>query len=144
MTIKNYSKVGDFIEVPNLVQIQTKSYQDFLQADVPPDRRKAKGLEGILRETFPIKSYDGTMSVEYVHYRLGRPRYNPEECRRLRLTYGTPVHLRLRLVKEEPIEEEVYLGELPIMMGGGEFIINGAERVVVTQLHRSPGVDFNH
>jgi len=143
MNIRDYSKVGDFIKAPSLVEIQTKSYQDFLQADAAPDARKNKGLEAILRETFPINSYDGTMSLEYVHYRLGRPRYDPEECRRLRLTYGTPVHLRLRLVKEEPVEEEVYLGELPIMMGGGEFIINGAERVVVTQLHRSPGVDFS-
>jgi len=141
--IRDYSKVGDFVRVPELVQIQTTSYEDFLQPDTPPNKRKSKGLETVLRETFPIKSYDETMSLEYVNYRLGRARYGPEECRRLRLTYGMPLHVRLRLDKEEPVEEEVYLGDVPIMLGGGEFIINGSERVVVTQLHRSPGVDFD-
>ena len=83
------------------------------------------------------------MSLEYLGYELGAPRYSPDECRRLRLTYGAPFKIRVRLNKEEPIEEEVYLGEFPIMIGGGEFIINGTERVIVTQLHRSPGVDFS-
>ena len=83
------------------------------------------------------------MSLEYLGYELGAPRYTPDECRRLRLTYGAPFKIRVRLNKEEPIEEEVYLGEFPIMLGGGEFIINGTERVIVTQLHRSPGVDFS-
>ena len=82
------------------------------------------------------------MCLEYVGYELGRPRYTIDECRKLRMTFGYPFKVRLRLVKPEPIEEEVYLGEIPIMMGGGEFIINGSERVIVSQLHRSPGVDF--
>ncbi len=77
-----------------------------------------------------------------MRYELGKPRYEPDECRQLRLTYGRPFRVWLRLTKEQPIEEEVYLGDMPIMLGGGEFIINGAERVVVSQLHRSPGVDF--
>ena len=80
--------------------------------------------------------------MKYIRYELGKPRYEPHECRQLRLTYGRPFRVWLRLTKEEPIEEEVYLGDMPIMLGGGEFIINGAERVVVSQLHRSPGVDF--
>ena len=80
--------------------------------------------------------------MEYLRYELGKPRYEPDECRQLRLTYGRPFKVWLRLTKEQPIEEEVYLGDIPIMLGGGEFIINGAERVVVSQLHRSPGVDF--
>ena len=92
---------------------------------------------------FPIYSYDKTMCLEYVGYELGRPRYTIDECRKLRLTFGYPFKVRLRLVKPEPIEEEVYLGEIPIMIGGGEFIINGSERVIVSQLHRSPGVDFS-
>ncbi len=96
----------------------------------------------MLREIFPIESYDKTLSLEYIKYELGKPRYGPDECRQLRLTYGRPFRVWLRLNKEQPVEEEVYLGDMPIMIGGGEFIINGAERVVVSQLHRSPGVDF--
>jgi hypothetical protein len=92
---------------------------------------------------FPIYSYDKTMCLEYVGYELGQPRYTIEECRQLRLTFGYPFKVRLRLIKPEPIEEEVYLGEIPVMIGGGEFIINGSERVIVSQLHRSPGVDFS-
>ena len=96
----------------------------------------------MLREIFPVESYDKTLRLEYLRYELGKPRYEPDECRQLRLTYGRPFKVWLRLTKEQPIEEEVYLGDIPIMLGGGEFIINGAERVVVSQLHRSPGVDF--
>ncbi len=96
----------------------------------------------MLREIFPIESYDKKLSLSYLRYELGKPRYEPDECRQLRLTYGRPFRIWLRLNKEQPIEEEVYLGDLPIMLGGGEFIINGAERVVVSQLHRSPGIDF--
>jgi len=128
--------------IPDLTQIQTKSYEAFLQADIPTEKRKDQGLEGVLREIFPIESYDKTIKLEYLRYELGKPRYTPDECRQLRLTYGQPFKIWLRLNKEQPIEEEVYLGDIPIMLGGGEFIINGAERVVVSQLHRSPGVDF--
>ena len=143
MEIRDYSRVGDAVIVPNLVEIQTKSYHDFLQKDAPPRQRESRGLEGILRETFPIESYDGTLALTYLYYELGRPRYSPDECRKLRLTYGYPFKIRCRLDKPQPVEEDVYLGELPIMIGGGEFIINGAERVIVSQLHRSPGVDFS-
>ena len=143
MEIRNYSRVGDAIGVPNLVAVQTESYRSFLQAGALPRERENRGLEAILRETFPIQSYDGTLSLEYLWYELGRPRYSPDECRKLRLTYGYPFKIVCRLDKGESIQEEVYLGEIPIMIGGGEFIINGAERVIVSQLHRSPGVDFN-
>mgnify|MGYP001019270582 CR=1 FL=1 len=88
------------------------------------------------------RTEDGAIKLEYIKYELGKPRYSPDECRQLRLTYGRPFRVWLRLVKDEPIEEEVYLGDMPIMLGGGEFIINGAERVVVSQLHRSPGIAF--
>src|SRR4051812_48663672 len=128
--------------IPDLTEIQTKSYARFLQYDTPNDKRKLEGLEGVLREIFPIESYDKKLKLEFLRYELGKPRYEPDECRQLRLTYGRPFRVWLRLVKEQPIEEEVYLGDMPIMLGGGEFIINGAERVVVSQLHRSPGVDF--
>ncbi len=140
MKVRNYSKITELVEQPNLVQIQTNSYAAFLQEDV--SERKNSGLEAILRETFPISNFDETISLEYISYELGKSRYTPDECRQLKLIYGKPFRVRLRLNKEEPVEEEVYLGETPIMVGGGEFIINGTERVMVNQLHRSPGVDF--
>jgi DNA-directed RNA polymerase subunit beta len=128
--------------IPNLTVLQTASYEAFLQEDIPSEKRKNQGLEGVFREIFPIESYDKSVALEYLRYELGKPRYTPEECRQLRLTYGKPLKVWLRLKREQPLEEEVYLGDIPVMLGGGEFIINGAERVVVSQLHRSPGVDF--
>ncbi len=140
---RNFGRIRDGFPVPDLTEIQTRSYERFLQADDPHDQRKDLGLEGVFREIFPIESYDKTLKLEYLRYELGKPRYDPDECRQLRLTYGRPLHVWLRLMKgESPVEESVYLGDMPIMIGGGEFIINGAERVVVSQLHRSPGVDF--
>ena len=128
--------------IPDLTQIQTRGYDAFLQQEVPWQKRKDQGIEGVLREIFPVESYDKTLRLEFLRYELGKPRYEPDECRQLRLTYGRPFKVWLKLTKEQPVEEEVYLGDIPIMLGGGEFIINGAERVVVNQLHRSPGVDF--
>jgi DNA-directed RNA polymerase subunit beta len=128
--------------IPDLTRIQTVSYAAFLQEDVASEKRKETGLEGVLREIFPVESYDKQITLQYLKYDLGKPRYTPDECRQLRLTYGKPFRIWLRLNKEQPVEEEVYLGDIPVMLGGGEFIINGAERVVVSQLHRSPGVDF--
>ena len=133
--------LGNF-DLPDLTALQTRSYAAFLQEDTDSRSRIDHGMEGVLREIFPITSYDGNTSLEYLYFELGKPRYTSHECRQLRLTYGRPLRIWLRLNREEPIEEEVYLGDLPIMLGGGEFIINGAERVVVSQLHRSPGVDF--
>ena len=140
--IRHFGSNRSSHEMPNLTEIQTRFFESFLQYDVPPSKRKDQGIEGVLREIFPIESYDKTVRLEYVRYDLGKPRYDPDECRQLRLTYGRPLRVWLRLTREQPIEEEVYLGDVPIMMGGGEFIINGAERVVVSQLHRSPGIDF--
>jgi len=159
--VRRFGSNIDALEVPDLTKIQTESYERFLQyqypedkrADlpdeiklneykIPPDKRENVGLEAVLREAFPIYGHDEKVSLEYVSYELDKPRFEPDECRRLRLTYGRPFRIRLRLNREQPIEQDVYLGDLPIMLGGGEFIINGAERVVVSQLHRSPGVDF--
>ena len=102
--------------IPDLTKIQTESYQAFLQEETATDKRKDHGLEGVLREIFPIESYDKTIKLEYLRYELGKPRYTPEECRQLRLTYGKPFRVWLRLNKEQPIEEEVYLGDIPIML----------------------------
>lgn len=143
--IRNFGKVGDAMPIPNLIAIQVESYKRFLQAETPPELRTPTGLEGLLREVFPITSYDENIHLEYLDYSLGKPRYTPDECRQLRLTYGMPlrVHVKLhRRDKDEMFEDRIYLGDIPIMIGGGEFIINGAERVIVSQLHRSPGVDF--
>jgi len=144
MEIRNFSKVGAVTDIPDLTSIQKDSYREFLQLDVAPGQRKEVGLQRILEEIFPIANEAKHIRLDMVHYRLGKPRYMPEQCLQLRLTYGRPFYIRVRLTKEdEVIEEDVYLGEMPIMLGGGEFIINGAERVIVTQLHRSPGCDFS-
>jgi DNA-directed RNA polymerase subunit beta len=140
--VRRFGSLRPHLPIPDLTQIQTVSYERFLQYEVPAQKRQDQGIEGVLREIFPIESYDKALRLEYLRYDLGKPRYEPDECRQLRLTYGRPFKVWLRLTKEQPVEEEVYLGDVPIMLGGGEFIINGAERVVVSQLHRSPGVDF--
>ncbi|MFA7237480.1 MAG: DNA-directed RNA polymerase subunit beta [Phycisphaeraceae bacterium] len=145
--VRHYAKRGDALPVPNLVEVQSAAYERFLQLDKPHDGRdKATGLEALLCEVFPIESYDGNMKLEYLYYKLDEPRYTPDECRHLRLTYGMPFRVAVKLVRKDVAEqpqEEIYLGEIPILMGGGEFIVNGAERVIVNQLHRSPGVDFS-
>ncbi|MGH7214527.1 MAG: DNA-directed RNA polymerase subunit beta, partial [Tepidisphaeraceae bacterium] len=143
--VRDFSKRGDALPIPNLIDVQIKSYKRFLQKDVEPAKRKPEGLEALLREVFPIESYDGNLRLEYINYDLSEPRYTTDECRALRLTFGMPFRIGVRLIrkdKDEVMEDSIYLGEIPIMIGGGEFIINGAERVIVNQLHRSPGVDF--
>src|SRR5258706_13493264 len=123
-----YGRVNEVLPIPNLKDLQVRSYRQFLQLDRPASKREpGVGLEGILREIFPIASYDAAHTLEYLHYELKRPRYTSEECRRLRLSYGMPFNIRVRLRKagEDAIEEDVYLGEIPKMIGGGEFIVNG-------------------
>ena len=142
---RDFGRIGDAVPVPNLIEVQLASYSRFLQVDAPPLKRKKQGFEALLQEIFPIVSYDKSMELEYLCYELEKPRYAPRECRQLRLTYGYPLKIRCRLKRkdaEDIPEQAIYLGEMPIMIGGGEFIINGAERVIVNQLHRSPGVDF--
>ena len=110
--VRNFGRITGEFELSDLTRIQTESYSRFLQADLKPESRKNQGLEEILREIFPIENYDGQYRLEYVKYELGKPRYSPRECRQLRMTYGRPFRVWLRLVKEEPIEEEVYLGDM--------------------------------
>ena len=146
-TIRDFSKRGDATSVPNLTQVQRDAYERFLQKEKAPNERDTTiGIESLLREVFPIESYDSTVKLEYLEYKLEQPRYTPDECRELRLTYGLPFRVKVRLSRngtQTISEEDIYLGEIPVMMGGGEFIVNGSERVIVSQLHRSPGVDFS-
>jgi len=144
-TVRNFGKVRDIVGIPDLVAMQKRSYGRFLQKNAVPTRRENVGLESLFREIFPIINYDKTMQLGYLYYELEKPRYTPNECRQLRLTYAHPLKIccRLRTSEGEDLaEQSIYIGEMPIMIGGGEFIINGAERVIVSQLHRSPGVDF--
>ncbi len=147
LKVRDFAKRGDAVPVPSLTEVQGISYERFVQRDTHYLKRDPhSGIESLLHEVFPIESYDKTMRLEYLYYKVDEPRYTPDECRELRLTYGLPFRVAVRFVREgvaEIPEEEIYLGEIPLMLGGGEFIVNGAERAIVSQLHRSPGVDFS-
>lgn len=133
----------EIIDLPNLIEIQIKSYNQFLQADKFPDERENIGLQEVFTEIFPIKSYDEKTILEFLSYNLGVPKYSPEECIRRGITYNVTLKVKFRLTDETGIkEEEVYMGTIPVMTDKGTFIVNGAERVVVSQLHRSPGICF--
>ena len=133
----------EVIDLPNLIEIQVKSFRQFFQEDKLPHERENMGLEEVFQEIFPIKSYDEKTSLEYLSYTLGVPKYTPEECIRRGITYNVTLKVKFRLTDETGIkEEEVYMGTIPVMTDQGTFVINGAERVIVSQLHRSPGVSF--
>ena len=154
---KDFGKRPPVLDVPNLLTIQTDSYREFLQEHVAPKKkREEKGLHAALKSVFPISSYSGNAALEYVDYRLGEPAFDERECRNRGMTFGAPLRTTVRLViydKDSPAsrkavkyvkEQEVYMGEIPLMTDTGTFIINGTERVIVSQLHRSPGVFFDH
>lgn len=133
----------EIIDLPNLIEVQVKSYNQFLQADKFSEERENIGLQEVFTEIFPIKSYDEKTILEFLSYNLGVPKYSPEESIRRGITYSVTLKVKFRLTDETGIkEEEVYMGTIPIMTDKGTFIINGAERVVVSQLHRSPGICF--
>lgn len=139
----SFSDKEEIIDLPNLIEIQIKSYNQFLQANKFPAERENVGLQEAFTEIFPIKSYDEKTILEFLSYSLGVPKYNPEECIRRGITYSVVLKVKFRLTDETGIkEEEVYMGTIPVMTDKGTFIINGAERVVVSQLHRSPGMCF--
>ena len=139
----NFGKLKEVIQPPNLIEIQINSYLDFLQKGVPDKQRKPQGLEAVFREVFPIESYDGRLVLEYVSYSIGDPKHSEIECIREGITYAVPLYVKLRLREEDFIkDEEIYMGDIPMVTERGSFIINGAERVVVSQLHRSPGICF--
>src|SRR5690242_7694330 len=153
---KNFGKQATVLDTPYLLAIQLDSYRSFLQADKPEDNRSSVGLHAAFKSVFPITSYSGNASLEYVSYRLGEPVFDVKECQLRGLTYAAPLRVKVRLIvldkeaagAKKPVkdvrEQEVYLGELPLMTENGTFIINGTERVIVSQLHRSPGVFFDH
>jgi len=133
----------EIIDLPNLIEIQVKSYNQFLQMDCLPPDRESIGLQEVFNELFPIKSYDEKTVLEFISYNLGVPRYRPEECIRRGISYNVVLKVKFRLTDETGIkEEEVYMGTVPVMTDKGTFVINGAERVIVSQLHRSPGICF--
>ncbi|MBI2095030.1 MAG: DNA-directed RNA polymerase subunit beta, partial [Candidatus Omnitrophica bacterium] len=139
----NFGKIPEVCEMPHLVEIQTKSFEDFLQWGVPKTRRKNIGLQEVFTEVFPIESYDGSHKLEYVSYSIGKPKYSLEECHKKGMTYAAPLKIKVRLKNQkETKEQEIYLGDLPLMTEYGTFVVNGDERVIVSQLHRSPGVSF--
>jgi len=151
-----FAKIREVIGIPNLIEIQQRSYEQFLQTRVPPQDREDSGLQGVFNSIFPITDYNDAASLEFVRYEFGDPKYTAGECREKGMTYSVPLKVTLRLVVwdkqagsearsiRDIKEQEVYLGEMPLMTEHGTFIINGTERVVVSQLHRSPGVFFDH
>ena len=151
---KDFGKRRSILEVPFLLAIQVDSYREFLQEHAEPAKRDDKGLHAALKSVFPISSYSGNAALEYVGYRLGDPPFDERECRNRGLSYGAPLRVTVRLViydRESSTkaikyvkEQEVYMGEIPLMTDNGTFIVNGTERVIVSQLHRSPGVFFDH
>ena len=152
----SYSKIGEVAEIPNLIGIQKSSYERFLQSNVEPEKREEVGLQKVFKSVFPIRDYNNTASLEFVSYNLGTPKYDQDECRDRGMTWAAPLRVTIQLVLWDVNpdtgarnlsalkEDVVYFGEIPLMTERGTFVINGTERVIVSQLHRSPGVFFDH
>src|SRR5476651_1445876 len=153
---KNFAKIQKIIDIPNLIDIQKHSYDKFLQADKAPEQREDTGLQGVFKSVFPIKDFNETSSLEFVSYHLEKPKYDVDECHQRGMTFSAPIKVVVRLVVwykdpdtgaqsiRDVKEQEVYFGEIPLMTDNGTFIINGTERVIVSQMHRSPGAFFDH
>src|SRR5262245_34502073 len=153
---KEFGKFPSIIEIPDLIEVQKKSYERFLQADAASGQREGHGLQGVFKSVFPIHDFNNTAALEFDSYALENPKYDVDECRSRGMSFAAPLKVTVRLevweVDEQTQnrnikdvkEQEVYLGEIPLMTERGSLIINGAERVVVSQLHRSPGVFFDH
>jgi DNA-directed RNA polymerase subunit beta len=151
---RSFGKIKKIIDIPNLIEIQKRSYEEFLQRDVAAEQRTDTGLQAVFKSVFPIKDFNETASLEFVSYELGEPKYDVEECHQRGMTYAAPLKVKIQLVIwdvesgrrsiKNVKEQEVYFGEIPLMTPNGTFMINGTERVIVSQLHRSPGVFFEH
>jgi len=151
----NFGKVPPILEIPNLIEIQKKSYEKFLQRDIPVEKREESGLEAAFLSVFPIVDYNETASIEFLGYAIGEPKFGVRDCLQKGITFAAPLKIKVKLnlweieqkgskKLKESREEDVYIGEIPLMTDTGTFVINGTERVVVSQLHRSPGVFFSH
>src|SRR5438477_291692 len=153
---RTFGRIKKIIDIPNLIEIQRRSYEEFLQKDVTPEQRKDQGLQAVFKSVFPIKDFNETASLEFVSFTLSEPKYDVEECHQRGMTYAAPLKVTVQLVIwdvdpdsgvrsiKNVKEQEVYFGEIPLMTRHGTFMVNGTERVIVSQLHRSPGVFFDH
>ena len=153
---KNFGKIEKIIDIPDLIEVQRESYSRFLQMDVPPEKRRDIGLQSVFKSVFPIKDFTGSASLEFVSYRFAEVKHGIKECINRGMNYEIPVRITVRLVVydidndtgvtniRDIKEQEIYFGAIPLMTDNGTFIINGTERVVVSQLHRSSGVFFDH
>ncbi|MGH7813816.1 MAG: DNA-directed RNA polymerase subunit beta [Candidatus Binataceae bacterium] len=151
---RSFGKIEQIIDIPNLIEIQRRSYDEFLQIGVAAEDRQDTGLQAVFKSVFPIKDFNETASLEFVSYELGASKYDVDECHQRGMTYAAPIKVKIQLVIwdvesgrrsiKNVKEQEVYFGEIPLMTINGTFMVNGTERVIVSQLHRSPGVFFEH
>nr|WP_238322634.1 hypothetical protein [Kordiimonas gwangyangensis] len=153
---KDFGRISEVTQMPNLIEVQRRSYDQFFKPGATEEERLSSGLEKVLKSVFPIQDFSATSSLEYVKYELEEPKYDVEECQQRDMTYAAPLRVTLRLIVFEVDpeteaksvldikEQDVYMGDLPLMTDNGTFVINGTERVIVSQMHRSPGVFFDH
>src|SRR3984885_739449 len=153
---KSFGRIPEVAEMPNLIEVQRRSYDDFLQMHIPAEKRERRGLQEVLSSAFPISDFSGRAVLDFLSYELEQPKYDVEECQQRGLTFAAPLKVTLRLtvfdvdettgVKSirDIKEQDVYMGDMPLMTANGTFVINGTERVIVSQMHRSPGVFFDH
>src|SRR5690349_2824123 len=153
---KDFGRIAEITRMPNLIEVQKSSYDHFLQIGVTPEQRVSVGLQEVFRSVFPIKDFSERAELQFVRYELEEPKYDVEECQQRGMTFAAPLKVTLRLVVWDVDEEtglrsirdikeqDVYMGDMPLMTANGTFVINGTERVIVSQMHRSPGVFFDH
>ncbi len=153
---KSFGRIPEAVQMPNLIEVQRSSYEQFLQRETRPAERRDEGIEAVFRSVFPIKDFNERATLEYVSYEFEDPKYDVEECIQRDMTYAAPLKVKLRLIVFETDEEtgarsvkdikeqDVYMGDIPLMTDKGTFVVNGTERVIVSQMHRSPGVFFDH
>src|ERR1700758_1232314 len=153
---KTFGRIPEAVQMPNLIEVQRSSYEQFLQREVRPGQRRDEGVEAVFKSVFPIKDFNERAMLEYVSYEFEEPKYDVEECIQRDMTYAAPLKVKLRLIVFETDEEtgarsvkdikeqDVYMGDIPLMTEKGTFIVNGTQRVIVSQMHRSPGVFFDH
>ena len=153
---KSFGKIETITAMPNLIEVQKNSYDHFLQINIPAEKRTNTGLQAVFKSVFPIKDYTETSTLDFVRFNFDTPKYDVDECRSRGINFSAPLKVTLRLIVwivdedtgareiKDIKEQEVYMGDIPLMTGNGTFIINGTERVIVSQMHRSPGVFFDH